>query len=585
MSIAQNFPEIRPSLNLDFANVKALDSRVSFARASTGAYYDGQTVAKAEENLFQQSQTFGTTWTTERATITENTTSAPDGTSTADSLLQAAGQTVAGNAQQAASVIANDYVISAFAKPNGKNFLIIRETLADGTLRNTWFDVLNGTIGTTNASHTATISASTNGFYRCSIKLTVNAARSAIVRLSVADSDNSTTVVDSGGLYLWGAQLEQRSAPTAYTPTTTQPVTNYIPVLETASANVARFDHNPVTGESLGLLVEEQRTNLLTYSEDFADASWSKGDVTLQSNVIIAPDGTLTGDLLNDASVSFGSLNKSVSLTNSAYTFSVYIKSTIVATNVRLDLYTAVGEQLFVIFNSATGAYVSGSAVLYSTTPVGNNWYRVSLSATGSGTTFARIYPSGDSAGATGGIYIWGAQLEAGAFPTSYIPTVASQVTRSADNASMTGANFSEWYRADQGAFYVEAMSDEVGSRRVFAVTDGSAYTQRISSYFGAATHFRLRNESSGLNIDLDAGTQTAGVFGKVAASYAIGAQAVSLNGGTVASATDTRSMPLVDRLFIGADAFNTNRLNGHIRKLSYYTARLTNTQLQALTS
>jgi hypothetical protein len=52
MSIAQNFPEIRPSLNLDFANVKALDPRVTFARASTGAYYDGQTVAKAEENLF-----------------------------------------------------------------------------------------------------------------------------------------------------------------------------------------------------------------------------------------------------------------------------------------------------------------------------------------------------------------------------------------------------------------------------------------------------------------------------------------------------------------------------------------------------
>jgi hypothetical protein len=54
-----------------------------------------------------------------------------------------------------------------------------------------------------------------------------------------------------------------------------------------------------------------------------------KSNVTLQSNVIIAPDGTLTGDLLNDASVSFGSLNKSVSLTNSAYTFSVYIKSTV----------------------------------------------------------------------------------------------------------------------------------------------------------------------------------------------------------------------------------------------------------------
>jgi hypothetical protein len=430
MAIQTLYPSISPSLSLDFANVKALDSRVSFVRTTTAAYYDGKSVAKAEENLLLQSQTFDTTWTTERATISANTTAAPDGTTTADSVLQASGETVAGNAQQGVNVVAGDCVISVFAKPNGKNFLIIRETLLDGTLRNTWFDVQNGTIGTTNAGHTATITASTNSFYRCSIKFTVNAARSAIVRISVADTDNSTTVTDSGGLYIWGAQLEQRSAVTAYTPTTTQPITNYIPALQTALAGQARFDHNPTTGESLGLLVEEQRTNLLTYSAQFDDASWGKSRITVTSNTIVAPDGTLTGDkLVEDTTTGLHQTNQtSISFTSgTSYTLSGYYKAA-ERTRILLQLGnsgtpfpTAANFRAFFDLSNGTLVSAGSSVTQTSIVNVGNGWYRCSITAVAQATATDQIFQaflvsSGTTINYLGdgysGIFIWGAQLE-----------------------------------------------------------------------------------------------------------------------------------------------------------------------------
>jgi hypothetical protein len=295
MSISQNFPEIKPSLNLDFANVKALDSRITFARASTGAYYDGQTVAKAEENLLLQSQTFDNAyWTKTNITVTANSTTAPDGTTTAESILETA---TTGSHQVFRSAVitsSNTHVRSVFAKPNGRNWLAIY-----GGAGRSFFDLQNGVTGTVEAGYTASMIDAGNGWYRC-ILIGPAGTSSYAGLYNIADADNSISYAGdiTKGLFIWGAQFEQRSAVTAYTPTTTQPITNYIPVLQTASANVARFDHNPVTGESLGLLVEEQRTNLLLRSEEFDNAYWLKSNATITSNTVIAPDGTLTGDKL-----------------------------------------------------------------------------------------------------------------------------------------------------------------------------------------------------------------------------------------------------------------------------------------------
>jgi hypothetical protein len=595
LEIQTQRPTIRPSLLLDFANTKRLDPRITFARASAGTFYDGRTVAKAEENLFLRSQEFSF-WTPTRTTVTENTTTAPDGTLTADSVTQASGQTTSGTVSRSVSVNAGDVVASVFAKPNGKNFLVIRESLTDGTTKSTWFNVSTGAAGSTNASHVATITASTESFYRCSIKLTANAARTASVDFFVADTDGSLTVTDSGGLILWGAQLEQRSAITAYQVTTTQPITNYIPVLQSAADNVARFDHSPTTGESLGFLVEESRTNLLTYSEQFDDAAWTKSNSTITANTIVAPDGALTGDKLVETTATGGhiiSVTFSVS-SGTTYTYSLNVKlaertncymlfgSSGFGTNVRWDFDLTAGTATRV---------TAGTADAASITPIGNGWYRITMTAQATATTTPTIQfglkttvvsYTGDG---YSGIFIWGAQLEAGAFPTSYIPTVASQVTRAADAATMTGANFSNWFSQGEGTLYANINTTASSVNRTTMIFEGAAVTSRIEMLINASNLVNPATVIAGVSgANINNGTYTAGTEAKIAFAYKVGDYASAFNGATAVTNTFGGLIPTVEKLNIGSRSTGNN-INGHIRKIAFYPKALSATELQALTS
>jgi len=603
MSISQNYPTISPSLSLDFANVKKLDSRITFARASSAVAYDGVTVAKAEENLALQSQNLITSWSQFRTARTLNATTAPDGTTTATLVAQAAGTTQPGVILQGMAVTATDYVISIFAKPNGRNFLGVEEGLLDGTNRTTWFNISTGAVGTTYVGHTATITASTNGFYRCSIKLTVNAARSGNFAFYISEFDNNkvTCADDGAGIYMWGAQLEQRDAVTAYTPTTTQPITNYIPTLLSAPANVARFDHSPTTGESLGLLVEEQRTNLLLRSEEFDNAAWTKTNVTVTANTIVAPDGTVTGDKLFETVGTGGHRIRSnnISLTqNVTYAYSIYAKKA-------ERKYFAIAHINFVNWSGANPTatfdldagtvYSVGSGSTASIVDVGNGVYRCTLVATftaASTTGQCDVYVLDDSGQFTytgdgySGIYIWGAQLEAGAFSTSYIKTEASQVTRSADSASMTGANFSSWFSQGEGTVYAEAtMTYQPTGADYWLLSDG-AITNSLAVLNGSVGVSAWSRVGGVTQAYFSAGSLTSSSPAKTAYSYKVNDFAMSLNGGTVA--TDINGIvPVVNQFSFGNSGVSVGgpQRQQWIKKLSYYSRRLSNAELQALTS
>ena len=601
MSIQSNFPAIKPTLLLDFANTEQLDPRISFTRASTATYYGTQT-AKAEENLFAYSQEFDNAyWTKTRSTVTANSDTAPDGTVTADSVLQASGQTTSGNVFRSVTVAAGDVVVSVFAKPNGKNFLSIREVLTDGTNKSTWFNVSTGVVGVTSASHTATITATTNGYYRCSIKFTANAARTGNVEFFIADTDGSLTVADDGnGLFLWGAQLEARSAATAYQVTTTQTITNYIPQLLAAASGVARFDHNPTTFESLGLLIEESRTNLFTYSEQFDNAAWSKTAASVTANTIVSPDGTLNADkLVEDATTAIHFTAQVASVTSgTTYTASFYAKK---AERTQCGLLFATagfGTNTVDTFDLNAGTVLTNASGTASITAVGNGWYRVSATrtatATSSSTFQIRIGDAGSFnylGNGYSGIYIWGAQLESGNFSTSYIPTVASQVTRAADAASMTGTNFSSWYNQAAGTLYAEWQKFAPSTfQAVVAASDGTAVNAIIIG------HGSISGSNNSLLFDVLVGNATqasiitianspSNTFAKTAAAYAVNDFSVVSNGGS--AGTDTLGvLPVPNRLNIGvAGSMISGFLNGTIRKLAYYPLRVTNAQLQALTS
>lgn len=588
---------VRPSLLLDFANTKQLDPRITFTRASTATFYDGRTTAVAEQNLFQYSQDYTASsgsggWAKYTTTITANTTVAPDGTTTA-STLTSSGTAIPRVAQTKIST--GTYVFSIYLKQGTDRYIQLIDTAFGTDYAN--FDLQTGVVTVTGAGVTSSITSVGNGWYRCTISRSITGS----FDFAFGFTDNNPTAsyaptLTNTGLttFAWGAQLEQRSSVTAYTPTTTATITNYIPALQTAASGVARFDHNPTTGESLGLLIEEQRTNIVTYSDDFSNAAWNKNNATIITNQAISPDGTLSSDLyiptVTGSTIFQGGVTKAASAL--PYTVSLYAKANGLSA-LRFYLHGATnGNRGDATFDLSTGTVtvVSSVGTFTNTTAtmtlVGNNWYRCTISTTTNTDTALQLVLRFDgTTNGFSGFNIWGAQLEAGAFATSYIPTVASQVTRSPDAASMTGTNFSSWYRQDEGTVYSETFNAQTVPASTFPgvwrMNDG-ANNNRISLYItSAATYVGVVRGGSAQGTTVNIIT-TANTSLKNAYVYKSKDFAMSTNAGTVATVS-SGEIPILTQ-FLLSTGDEAGKQLWH-KKLAYYPKRLTNAELQGLTT
>jgi hypothetical protein len=343
-------------------------------------------------------------------------------------------------------------------------------------------------------------------------------------------------------------------------------------VLQTASTDVPRFDHNPTTGESLGLLVEEQRTNLLLRSEDFS-TTWVRFNVNASSNAILAPDGTLTADKLteNDAD-NFHRIRQGIT-SGVTGVFSVFLKA---AERTRVNLGTS-DINLIAGFDLSAGSVVSGTG---SIEPFGDGWYRCSISATFTTSGPFLLLRNSSSEFYTGdgtsGIYLWGAQLEAGAFPTSYIPTTTSTATRNASLADLISGAIANNIRS----FYVEFSSPAVGTRGVVSLNDNTANER--ASVLTSGTDPRLVVHDGGVEqANINGGTVAAGVRTRVAVRINADDFAISINGGAVV--TDTSgTLPTVDRLMFGRTQAG-EYLNGRIARFTGWSQLLPNATLQTL--
>jgi hypothetical protein len=387
-------------------------------------------------------------------------------------------------------------------------------------------------------------------------------------------------------------------------------------VLQTAAAGVARFDHDPSTGEALGLLIEEQRTNLCLDSEDLAagnrgsNTGWygiTRASIT--SNTVVAPDGTLTGDKVvanTDNNTHFAANRTTAGSTTNTnpITFSGYLKAgeltkgsflivegTTYARNSQVYFDLSAGT---VTTPSTANGAASASATI---TPVGNGWYRCTLTVTLGGTDTrveCRVYPTDSTTTQTftgndfDGIYAWGFQIEAGAFATSYIKTTTASVTRNADAASMTGTNFSSWYNQSEGTFQVSFMTPVTTPAGIFptvlAAHDGTT-NNRIALTTNQFFNCRVGIVTSGTSqSDYNAGSfVTANNLATWNLAYKVNDQAASANGDAVVKDTSVL-IPTVNQLGIG------NRpagqiCEGYIKRIAYYPQRLTDAELQAFTS
>ena len=364
--------------------------------------------------------------------------------------------------------------------------------------------------------------------------------------------------------------------------------------IETVGNTTPRFDYDPVTLAPRGLLIEEARTNLLTYSEQFDNAAWTKTRSSVVANTTTSPDGTANADTLVEDTTAAAThpISAAVTLTAAAHAYSVYLKAN-GRSWAQLNLLSTANA--FANFNLSTGAIgVVGAAATASIQNAGNGWYRCTIVATtAAGANTAAVYPAsadnvisftGSGAAA---LFLYGAQLEAGSFATSYIPTVASTVTRNADVATMTGTNFSSWYNQSEGTFVGEASFFGLGKSTSDGLLDASNGTanETIAMFrTGSANNIASAIRDGGVDqatYVVALGSQPV----KVATAYATNNTNFAQNG--LAQTTDTAcTMPTPDRLLIGS-IYSAGNLptNGHIRTIAYFNTRLPNAQLQTLTA
>jgi hypothetical protein len=348
-----------------------------------------------------------------------------------------------------------------------------------------------------------------------------------------------------------------------------------------AENNEARFDYDPLTLVCKGLLIEEARTNQLRYSDDFTNVLYTLNQATVSADATTSPDGTTNADKFVEGS---GTVAPFI-FQNSSVTSGVTYTQTVFAKAAERSVLQFAGSTGFLSsrcnFDLSTGLVGSNdTGGTASMTNMGNGWYRCSLSVpatttSASGRIAIAIVASSTSArfatytgDGTSGIFIYGAQLEAGAFATSYIPTTTTALTRNADVATITGTNFSDWWQAGFGGATVQALPSTVsGIRPLIQFDDGTA--NEIIALRGNTTNPELYIVDGGTpQAQLDAGTIAANTAYSLTGWWATNDCKARKDSGAVVTDT-TATIPTVTQARLGSDG--TNYLNGHLASINYY--------------
>ena len=578
---------------------------IDFTRVSTGANLSPGTfvgsngliqLSTASANLLLWTQEFdNAVWAKPQATATANTTAAPDGTMTADTLVDTAVSNIHYANQASGSTLSPGatVVMSVYAKASTLNFVTVGiSDISSGSLYAVAvFNLTSGTLATSGAAGTGyavlatSITSVGNGWYRCTATCTVGTSASFI---RGAIGLNKTGVItgaaggmesylgNGSGIFLWGAELELGSTATAYT----RNVGGVFP---------PRFDYDPITLAPLGILIEETRANLFPQSQDFS--TWTPVTTNV-AKTAVAPDGTTTGDVLTPTGGTGSYVRRQVAFTgNGDKSFSVFVKAgTSTTTRLVLRDLTPTATNRAAVDLTWTAGVPSGVAspgTLQGIDAYPNGWYRIRMLATG--VVAANINEfrfSPDVSAGTGTVIMWGAQTEDGGFATSYIPTTGTVLTRNADRAAIVAPMFTPWFSASAGTFV--AKFDLIGSatstlrRHVWNGTD--AGNQRLSLRgIEPATGFPLAAIGTGTSVVSFNGTAlTVNTPVNIAVAYGTN-MAYSQNG--AAAITDPSAASVsISSLDIGSNLAGTLFLNGHLRSIDYYPTRLSNAQLQALT-
>jgi len=541
-------------------------------------------------NLMTYSEMFtNAAWVKTATNITANTTTAPNGTLTADTLTADGTSSFHQAAQLVPATSGMTYTFSVYAKKNTNNFIqLIPQGAIGGT--NFWanFDLNSGVVGSTGSLTTAAITSVGNGWYRCSITGAAVATTTGTFSVLIASSATAArgevnTLTTS--VFAWGAQFVEGTSALDYQMTETR-------------LNIPRLDYS--LGSCPNILLEPQRTNLALRSEEFDNASWTKTAVSVAANSTISPSGlsnadTMTGD---------GTSNQHfVSQTNSftlgvSYTLSVYLKK---GTNNFAQLYafSTIGGMFanFDLNNGVVGTLgtTTGSNPTSSITSVGNGWYRCAITFVPTITSVSgfAIMPVTSASAARAetntlstSVFLWGAQLEAGAYPTSYIPTTSASVTRNIDVVQKTGV--SSLIGQTQGTLYGQlhiGASDSSSTVRMIASLSNGTVNNRIEIYRFNNT-IQYDNVVGGA-IQFSGSVATITSFNttmRIAIKYSLNSVKFFING--VLVNTDTTALiPACSQINIGTNYAGSVAFGGFINSMALFPTPLTDTQCIALTT
>jgi hypothetical protein len=355
-------------------------------------------------------------------------------------------------------------------------------------------------------------------------------------------------------------------------------------LIESVASNVPRLDYT--NGTCPSILVEPQRTNLLLYSEQFDNASyWSPYDAIITANTTVAPDGTTTAETLTSNASTGGSVYRLIAPVGT-YTLSVFYKA---GTTDKCGIsFSANGSASFDLTNET---FVESNGGIAKIEKFANGWYKCSVTVTTATTTLV-AFGTDETTGKS--VHIWGAQLEAGSYATSYIPTTSASVTRNADVISKTG--ISSLIGQTEGTLFVDELFDDNATNNgglddtLISLSDGTAnnlisifhYGRSLGSSDRKVLFFiRLSNTTQ---VAIFSSTLTSGRY-KIALAYKNNDVVAYINGtqigtDTSASIPTTSVVTLVDPISTNAATKTVN-----FNLASIWKTRLTNSQLQTLTT
>jgi hypothetical protein len=331
-------------------------------------------------------------------------------------------------------------------------------------------------------------------------------------------------------------------------------------------------------GSLKGLLIEEQRTNYILQSENLLDAAWT-GSATVTDN----GDGSFSVAFADGAIQTISQINAGA--TGAVNTASLDVKKDNVSDfDIYVDQAGSTGRIRY-NFDTDTFSLVGSVITDYGSADVGDGWRRLWVTADGTGLGSFKLTPASTASGEER-INVRRPQHELGSFATSYIPTSGSQKTRDPDIASIPVSAFG--YNEEAGTIVVEfdmvgfSPNGPTGYPRVWVVDQANG--QYIAVHSNSAGDARLRENETTTTLTFPAAL-TENTMAVMAATFADDGLATSLDGATALTATPSYTLDLPTTLAIGSDTDGSRYLNGHIKSLSYYPRRLTDAQLQELTS